>query len=547
MTVQPVADPCPITAGPGAVVSTRRARYFNGTTHYGNRAGDATSRTTLQGNWTMEAWVKMAGAGRRYIFAYGGGNDTQVQNHQGAVSVEGSGHLRTLHEAGAGVDEIALQSTGTTVPNDVWTHVAVVKNGLNFRFFVGGVFQEQVAVANQPDGGTDAAVQWYIGQSASGTSFFSGYMRSLRISNVARADVDVAASAARANFDHANDGSTFLLLELNEAPDALDESTTAMHLRRSVGSGPITSEGLAEDGGLSRVFDGTFELQGIHGNATVHPATAAIRTALLGSCTVEAWIRPHQGFELVGARGWFLFGDPGPEDEPNNFIGVELESDMEIRAYMEHGAGLDSIFSVASGLGVGARFRRMHVALVKTVTGADAVIKLYVNGVLKGTSGTLTNFTGSTLGYLRIGAGPLEADEWIGELDDIRISNVARSDADILDSYRRGSARPVIENLTPASGSTLATDRTPIEFDLVDKFPGFRTIEIWIKFANQPRPWVVYDGLVPSFYDPVERGSTITAITDGYHIKLVPNGTWPDSSFDLIVRAIDQTGNVEGV
>ncbi len=101
---------------------------------------------------------------------------------------------------------------------------------------------------------------------------------------------------------------------------------------------------------------------------------------------------------------------------------------------------------------------------------------------------------------------------------------------------------PVITNLTPAPGEL--TERQAIEFDVTDVSPGLRLVALWIKFTNQRRPWVVYDG--ETFWDPFDGNSEVSAITDGYHFVLQPNGIWPDTSFDLTVTAIDAAGNLEG-
>lgn len=101
---------------------------------------------------------------------------------------------------------------------------------------------------------------------------------------------------------------------------------------------------------------------------------------------------------------------------------------------------------------------------------------------------------------------------------------------------------PSISNMTPAPGE-LATNQTPIQFDVTDVTPGVTDVILYIKFANQRRPWVVWDG---GFWDPFDRGSTRAAITNGYRYTLVPNSIWPDSEFDLTVHASDGDGNLEG-
>lgn len=103
---------------------------------------------------------------------------------------------------------------------------------------------------------------------------------------------------------------------------------------------------------------------------------------------------------------------------------------------------------------------------------------------------------------------------------------------------------PVISNLTPANNTQLGGTQTPIEFDVTDADPGLLEVILWLKFGNQLRPWVVHDTV--SFWDPFDRGSSRTAIANGWHFKLVPNGVWLDGAISLTVRAVDQRGAAEG-
>jgi hypothetical protein len=103
---------------------------------------------------------------------------------------------------------------------------------------------------------------------------------------------------------------------------------------------------------------------------------------------------------------------------------------------------------------------------------------------------------------------------------------------------------PAISNLTPAPGE-LANRNTAIEFDVTDASPGLRLVMVTIKYANRSSTFVVHDG--NGFMSPFDDGFSLrTAITNGYHYKLLPGSGWLDEIETLAVYVVDQAGNAEG-
>lgn len=98
---------------------------------------------------------------------------------------------------------------------------------------------------------------------------------------------------------------------------------------------------------------------------------------------------------------------------------------------------------------------------------------------------------------------------------------------------------PVVSNLDPTVMTTV--DRNQIHgFDFTDD-DGFRTIIVAAKFASG-RWDLIYDG--DNFAPDYEDLSSITPITDGFHLDIGRAGGWLElGSLKLLVEGVDVTGN----
>ena len=90
------------------------------------------------------------------------------------------------------------------------------------------------------------------------------------------------------------------------------------------------------------------------------------------------------------------------------------------------------------------RMERHHLGVVKrSLGGGSYVIDIYVDGVFKETSPSMTNATAGTAAAINaftVGLGGNgNTNFFYGRLDDLRLSNKARSAAEILNSYQRGA------------------------------------------------------------------------------------------------------------
>lgn len=75
-----------------------------------------------------------------------------------------------------------------------------------------------------------------------------------------------------------------------------------------------------------------------------------------------------------------------------------------------------------------------HIGIRAALSGSQRVLAIFVNGVQSGTGATITPAFGASVGFY-VG---FTSTSLIAQYDDLRISTVARTDSEFLDSYARG-------------------------------------------------------------------------------------------------------------
>lgn len=204
------------------------ARLFDPTHALTPAKGASTADLAMaQGQWTIEAYVRTTAIGsNQCVFSIAGDTSSDasaISNIQMSLGINTTGKIRTIWEHLSGTND-DFASSGTSLSANTWHHVAVVKNATHVRFYLDGVFLDQVAWSNTSTGGSSAG--WCIGcngTQASPIEKWTGRIREIRISNIARSDAEIAASHATMTTTarHEIDEDTYSIWRLGSDDDLL--------------------------------------------------------------------------------------------------------------------------------------------------------------------------------------------------------------------------------------------------------------------------------------------------------------------------------------
>jgi hypothetical protein len=193
--------------GSPTVVSGKIAggRHFDGGAKYFFRAGDAPSRTAMQGEVTLSAWVRRTASTAtdfnifefRAPFAVPGNLPLYVKiaNSTGTVNV--------YWDKGTGGSFVQIgQASAFVVPLNVWSHIAARRRHVGGQAFLdlffNGTTKETYGPFVLPDtaGGNNADF-WVGAESSGGPSYGFGDVDDIHLSKVARTDAEILADFVR--------------------------------------------------------------------------------------------------------------------------------------------------------------------------------------------------------------------------------------------------------------------------------------------------------------------------------------------------------------
>ena len=352
------------------------------------------------GNFTVECWYKPLSKAQNYPRILHFGNYWSNTKSWGILDRHNSNNTTfTVQSSALGT---ILQST-TTITNNQWYHLAVVRNGTTITFYIDGVAEDtyDISTNNYPDA---SSTSWLNLLNVSDGSNLNeaqanGQLRDVRVvkgTAVYTADFTPATESLTAV--------TYTTFLLGGTPYLVDASTSAHSFTESGGdytfkpTGPYdySPYSSAANGG-SLKFDGT-------GDYVTAPSNAAFDFGT-GDYTIESWINIadvtgtwqafiSRGYNTTG--GWRLYKNSGNSD---------------LRFYY---TGSSYINASSTGL---MNNSWHHVAIVRS----SGTITIYVDGVSKGSgSGTVSNNPGSYA--IEIGSGVYSSAFPItGNMSDVRI------------------------------------------------------------------------------------------------------------------------------
>jgi len=130
------------------------------------------------GNWTVEFfWRFVNKTSPAYQELITKGTGFQIYTSSGSLSLALSSNNSSY--------DIANATGGTTLDNDVWYHLALVKNGTSYKLYLNGTSDLSVTSSSNLDTG---GFPWFLGtlRTAETTYPSNGYMDEVRISKFAR-------------------------------------------------------------------------------------------------------------------------------------------------------------------------------------------------------------------------------------------------------------------------------------------------------------------------------------------------------------------------
>lgn len=426
---------------------SNKARSFNGTSSdylsINSNLGLGTS------NITIEAWVYINSTSRNGAFV-------KIGNTGGyGIGIGAS----TFDTTSQGNDLILLYEnvrwidTNTTLGTG-WHHVAMVIDGTG----VPSAYKDGVLVGTY--GGSNAvspSSNSYIGGYTTGgyVRYYNGIIDEVRISNVARTATEIAesyrlgrnhkfslistSSNNLSTTDHlpisiaADEPGTYLQTSISESSykDLEPENNTVAlyHLEENSPS----SSYLVQDSSVYKNHGTPTSItlnQGVIGNSAKFSGSGQINLGnpsslqITGNQTIEMWIYPTS-FALRRNPFAKAYGGEGT---------ITQETNGTLNYYYGTAGGNTTPYQAFNSSAALELNKWTHIALVRDLT--NMTLTWYFNGVVVNTAtASYTSATASSLNAL-IGNG--YTDYFIGSLDEVRISNVARSAEKIRQSYEAG-------------------------------------------------------------------------------------------------------------
>lgn len=517
-------------------------------------SSNTTLESALKSTYTAEAFVRVFSlASAQSMCAYTASGETLATNTLFQWIITTAGRMQVFTENGAGVNQTISQSSGAQMVTGTWYYIAVTQDATNVNFYINGNLEQSVAKGTLATGGTSG--NFYLGSNqdlANATSPFNGCMANFKITAGAKSGAAIAAAYAQyvADFELTTD-SALIHYKMTDRADTIYDSLDKIHIWPTTTLSFLHRSGSLIDDDGGGFYNNASQTFGYAADNTTPGSDAVnvelLRQAFIGSTgwTFSGWFKIAT--TTVGDRinGLFCFGDPGVDTEAQNFCSAEIAANGAITFFSEHGAGVNDPATTTYTLGSLYK-KRNHIAIRRNAVSAGKhTVDVFVNGVLVETLTNITTYTGGTTASLRLLSGSSEV-AFIGSADDICFADVPRTDAEILENYRRGVrlVPPVISGVTAAgaigNGATVQFDVTHATESEV---ASIARIQAWVERADGIAE-MVHDGTSSGFKSGYTGASTNTGITNGRRIVIERDNDWDTTGFTLVIRATDIHGNV---
>ena len=397
-----------------------QALSFDGSNDYIDAGRGASDSLAIAGDLTVETWVKLdslTGSTQGLIGFSGATNsETQANNILYLLAVGSDGTLSLSHEYDSGAN--VVMSSTETISVGEWVHVAGVRDTTanTWTLYLNGnaIANSNYGSGKEANGSSSGALKLGAIPITTGhDSFLDGQLDEVRIWNTTRSADDI-----RLSYDQQMTGSKSGLVTYYRFDRVTDGTVDDLTSNNNTGTLGDTAEPTVIDGsGKVASFDGS-------GDYITVPNASALNFGASGSFTLEGWVNTTQSINY--AR---VMIKPGGSSQQSYSLAIH-NGKAHVRFDQSGGGAFfaESVDTVNDG-------QWHHVAGV--FDNANDTLKVYIDGKLAGTTTGVTAQPLQDTDALQIG-GLTGISQWFdGQMDDLRIWNTARTDAQIAENYQQ--------------------------------------------------------------------------------------------------------------
>lgn len=392
---------------------------FNGTSSYVEIADQ--NSIDLSGTFTLEGWIYPTGNGSH---ASAGGT-IFCKEYSYIITRFPDGTLQfAISPGGLGADWLGWINTTAVAPLNTWSHYALVKSGTTITFYLNGV----QTYSNSSFSATLTANTQNLrlaGRSGD-NQYFAGYLDEVRIWNTARTQTEIRTHLFNRNLSNSSTGLVaYYRMNEGSGSSTASASTNTSGLSGTFVNSPawVNSPVQFQTNALS--FDGTNDFISIASNATLNITTAI---------TLEAWVyaTKNTGIQNVVCKS------SGSQNTGHIFPRTDNGWASTI-LYLHIGGSWRQLSATYPSLN-----NWHHLA----ATYDGTTMRLYINGSLAN-SMAQTGTIATNSNPLTLGNQPGTSEYFGGTVDEVRIWNVARTQAQIQNNMN--------QELDPAAETNLVS------------------------------------------------------------------------------------------